>query len=594
VAAVLEVANQMTPTPNQIILGHNLLVLRTWPDACVDSIITDPPYGLKFMGKAWDHDVPKTTLWRQVFRVLKPGGHLLSFFGTRTYHRGVCAIEDAGFEIRDQIQWVYSSGFPKGLRPCPGIWRDVLKWQSKESAPLVVQVSESTHLKSAKGKELTVLALARILPEGDPAILMEIGKVDGSKEVTVILLSQFEEKEVRTGLNMTSLWKNGSGVDFDEMNKSTIRTKSETTIEKRILNCLQSVNMQNYTTPDAIKVNGALWYVCGAVLNLSGEKVKSNGIPILTVLGDVIKNPLLKWAGWNVALKPANEPIVLARKPLAESTVAGNVLRHGTGAINVDGCRVSMNGEHVICIQGQSSTQQSGQMYSGKDQRNRKLFECNILGRWPANLIHDGSPEVLALFPDTKSGKMKADTKRANRDGWSGPMPAETGADTIGDSGSATRFFYNTRSGEPSADRRYTDRGVTNFAAKPGHRREAVDTARLLYCAKASRAERDAGCEEMETVACGGMQGRHDGSMGSVTMGKNTHCTVKPLALMRYLCRLVTPPGGLVLDPFCGSGSTCIAALQEGFTYIGLDNDPESVEIARARLAYWNKPANDR
>jgi len=297
------------------ICGHNLLILKRLPDARIDAVVTDPPYGLKFMGKAWDHDVPKAALWRQVLRVLKPGGHLLSFFGTRTYHRGVCAIEDAGFEIRDMIEWVYAQGFPKSL-------------------------------------------------------------------------------------------------------------------------------------------------------NLPG--------------------------GIGTGLKPSHEPIVLARKPL-EGTVAGNVLKHGTGGMNVDGCRIG-------------------------DAK-----------RWPANLIHDGSPEVLACFP--QAGKESA--------------------------------------------------------------------ARYFYCAKASRAERDAGCEKMEAKqiyncdnSWGGLEifGTTDGGRSPA---RNNHATVKPLALMRYLCRLITPPGGLVLDPFCGSGSTCVAAMQEGFSWLGIDRDAHSIEIAEARMAHWRAERGD-
>jgi SAM-dependent methyltransferase len=391
----------MRPTPNRIICGHNLLVLKSWPDACVDSVVTDPPYGLHFMGKKWDTDVPKVAIWREVLRVLKPGGHLLSFFGTRTYHRGVVAIEDAGFEIRDQLGWMHSQGFPKGI--------DVSK-----------------------------------------AIDKEAGRV--------------RAREKCGGL--------GTARSFAD------DRWTQENMGQRIVD-----------TP--------------------------------------ITESARRWKGWNVALKPAWEPIVLARKPLAEGTVAANVQQYGTGGINVDGCRVSLVG-----IQGHwAKYDPSGKIGFGKSEGQRSGPAYNRLGRWPSNLIHDGSPEVLGLFPATKSGKMKAGTKRANREGWAGPMPEETGQETIGDSGSAARFFY---------------------------------------CAKASRAERDAGCKEAEG-------------------GHNTGPCVKPLSLMRYLCRLVTPPGGLVLDPFCGSGSTLVAAMQEGFQYLGIDKDPHSVEIARARLAYWTK-----
>jgi len=291
---------------------------------------------------------------------------------------------------------------------------------------------------------------------------------------------------------MMSLWKIKSGVGYDQVNKSIIKTESGTIIEQKILNCLQLLNTQDFTIQDETTANGVPWYACGVVSNLSEGRQRSSGIPILTALGDATRNPLVRFVGWNVALKPANEPIVLARKPL-EGTVAGNVLKHGTGGMNVDGCQIG-------------------------DAK-----------RWPANLIHDGSPEVLACFPQT--GKE-----------------------------SAARFFY---------------------------------------VPKSSRAERDAGCEKMEAKqiyncdnSWGGLEifGTTDGGRSPA---RNNHATVKPLALMRYLCRLITPPGGLVLDPFCGSGSTCIAAMQEGFSWLGIDRDAHSIEIAEARMAHWRAERGD-
>jgi DNA modification methylase len=305
------------PAKKNLELHHGDCIdeLRKMPSCSVDAIVTDPPYGLSFMGKRWDYDVPATDVWAECLRVLKPGGHLLAFAGTRTQHRMAVRIEDAGFEIRDMIAWVYGSGFPK------------------------------SH-------------------------------------------------------------------------------------------------------------------------NLKDE-----------------------WQGWGTALKPALEPITVARKPLI-GTVAENVLAHGTGAINVDASRVEG-------------------------------------GRWPANLIHDGSEP----------------------------------ADLLGE---AARFFY---------------------------------------CAKASKADRDEGLEGFEEKSwregaknCTPRSGQiyeQNGRLGGPR--KNNHPTVKPTDLMRYLCRLVTPPGGTVLDPFMGSGSTGKAAVLEGFAFIGIEREAEYLEIARARIeaaAVVNAPAS--
>ena len=335
----------------QLHLGDCLEVLVGLPDNSVDSIVTDPPYGLSFMGKKWDYDVPSVAIWEQCFRVLKPGGHLLAFAGTRTQHRMAVRIEDAGFEIRDMIAWVYGSGFPKSL--------DVSKAIDK-----------------AAGAEREVVGRYRAA--------------------------------VQTG------------------------------------------------------VTGGL----------NGSKADSDGVTWATITAPAT-DAARQWSGWGTALKPALEPITMARKPLI-GTVAETVLAYGTGAINVDNCRV---GNDVLPAQVRVVTRMGTfQGAEGNETPERT-------GRWPANLIHDGSEEVcLAL----KSG---------------------------------ARFFYSAKTGK---DDRETD---------------------------------------------------------------NNHPTVKPTTLMAYLCRLVTPPGGTVLDPFMGSGSTGKAATVNGFRFIGIERDPAYHKIAMARIS---------
>ena len=366
----------------------------------VDSIVTDPPYELGFMGKAWDSTgiAYSVSMWRECLRVLKPGGHLLSFGGSRTYHRMACAIEDAGFEIRDQIMWIYSQGFPKSM--------DVSKAIDK-----------------AAGAEREVVGVAA-----------------------------------------------GMGKQNPEWNG---------TAQGRAENSFKPEYSLTAPSTDAAK----------------------------------------QWSGWGTALKPAHEPICVARKPLI-GTVAANVQQHGTGALNIDGCRVELNGDYKCKANGRPS--QTG-LDDNYDPANAN--RPDTVGRWPANVIHDGSEEVVSLFPQTSSGtgavkRVSAAENEGNRGSALGAESRPAGTEMIcyGDSGSAARFFY---------------------------------------CAKTSKSERGLG---------------------------NIHPTVKPLVLMRYLCRIVTPPGGVVLDPFTGSGTTGIAAMREGFGFIGIELKPEYASIANARL----------
>jgi site-specific DNA-methyltransferase (adenine-specific) len=356
----------------------------------VDAIVTDPPYGLEFMGKEWDHGIPGVPFWEAALRTAKPGAHLLAFGGTRTHHRLMCAIEDAGWEIRDCLMWVYGSGFPK------------------------------SH-------------------------------------------------------------------------------------------------------------------------NLKGE-----------------------WDGWGTALKPAWEPIILARKPLT-GTVVANVLEHGTGGLNIDGCRIDSGGETWPGNKENSHSNYSGKILGEFAEQYAK--PSHPAGRWPANVVHDGSEEVVGLFPETAN---RGHTPKARREGG-------LGCDGHG--------------GQANVQEQWHDLG---------------SAARFFYCAKASRSEREAGLDGV-TVE-GGIRNRSGRPFNPICdkTGKriqmcdcgdcewntktnpqvrNNHPTVKPVALMRWLCRLVTPPNGLILDPFCGSGSTGVAAILEGFRFIGIDDKAEYCEIARKRIA---------
>lgn len=410
--------------PAEVWQGDNLAALAGIPDNSIDAIITDPPYGLGkepdalamlrdwmteghhdhkggagFMGKKWDAFVPQPALWRECFRVLKPGGHVLAFAGTRTQDLMCLGLRIAGFEIRDVIAWVYGSGFPKSL--------DVGKAIDK-----------------AAGAEREAV---------------------GSKTVS---------RDFRSG--------EGEDVAF----RSGRPGQTEVVV----------------TAP-------------------ATEAAR-------------------RWHGWGTALKPALEPITLARKPLS-GTVAANVLAHGTGALNIDGCRVGTSKSVPASVSRKEQGNCYGKFVESGETQGVGGHDPN-LGRWPANLIHDGSEEVVGRFPESKGQQGNVRGTEASRTGGDGTnCYGEYGrVESVkrGDAGSAARFFY---------------------------------------CAKASKRDRDEG---------------------------NTHPTVKPTDLMRYLCRLVTPPGGLVLDPFAGSGSTGKAAVLEGFRFLGLELDPDYAAIAEARL----------
>jgi DNA modification methylase len=378
----------------------------------IHSCVTDPPYGLKFMGKSWDYDVPPVDTWKLILGALLPGAFLLSFAGTRTQHRMAVNIEDAGFEIRDMIAWVYGSGFPKSL--------DVSK---------------------------------------------ALDKMAGA------------EREV---------------------------------VGTRIADDIRG---------------GALNHRC-----CTGDS-KTHAINITTPATNAAK----QWEGFGTALKPALEPCTLARKPLI-GTVAQNVLAHGCGCLNIDGCRVDYASDD------DKGRALAGDAFKRKDtsdkgwsrpwmadldrvaRMNAEAKQRAQAGRFPANLLHDGSAEVVSLFPVTTSRSILPHhkTHESENRAMSGKNYVRGPQFSPGSSGSAARFFY---------------------------------------CSKASRKDRGEG---------------------------NTHPTVKPTDLMRYLCRLVTPPGGIVIDPFMGSGSTAVAAIREGLQFVGVERDRNSLDIAVDRIKKEN------
>jgi len=424
--------------------GDCLEVLRTMPDCSVDAIVTDPPYGLSFMGKKWDYDVPSVEVWAECLRVLKHGGHLLAFAGTRTQHRMAVRIEDAGFEIRDMIAWVYGSGFPKSL--------DVSKAIDKRGGAQVAWFGPWFR-KWREANGINQKQVAALFPS-------KTGGLTGC-------VANWE-----LGFNMPTpeqfnLIRDSFGLPFDSVEEAEREVVGETR------KGAQTESTGRYGS----------W---------------GNGIIPTAPSTEAAK----QWEGWGTALKPAMEPITVARKPLI-GTVAENVLQHGTGALNIDAARV---GTDMIKTQG-------GDKFPSVYGKYATCLESTHIGRWPANFIHDGSDEVVGLLNE------------------------------------AARFFY---------------------------------------CAKASKADRDSGCEGLpiqQTTGGGGLGNPVSGAYGSEKApARNHHPTIKPTDLMRYLCRLVTPPNGIVLDPFNGSGSTGCAAMLEGFQYIGIEREAEYIAISEKRI----------
>ena len=397
-------------------------------DNSIDAIATDAPYGIAFMNKKWDHDIPSVNIWQETLRILKPGAHILVACGTRTYHRMVTNIEDAGFIIRDCVVWAYGSGFPKSLN-----------------------------------------------------ISKDIDRQLGC-----------EREVVETKKNSFGRQK-GGGPDWAE--------------------------------------------------GITGANIKQHDFNITTP-----SSPLAKqYDGYHTALKPAIELWCLAMKPISEKNIALNVIKYGTGGINVDGCRV---GSETLTFE---STSYLGKgEFSGQIQtRQNGLIKVNgsktVQGRFPSNLIHDNSPEVRELFPE-----MKSTNKQSNS-----YTPNDTSRENcVQFSKHKHQFNYSDKHDTSTA--RY-------FASFPLN-----DDKRLVYCSKASTKERNKGLDDT----------------------KNTHPTIKPIELMRYLVRLISPPNATIYDPFMGSGSTGVATLLEGFNFIGSELDTQYYNIAQQRINHTQQQAN--
>src|ERR1035437_669 len=503
--------------------GDCLVELKLISDNSIDSIVTDPPYGISFMGKKWDYQIPSVDIWKECLRVLKPGGHILVACGTKTQHRMAVNIEDAGFEIRDLVAWLYGSGFPKSLN----IGKAIKATQSTGG-------SSPRNLRKARmGKDYK--------PTG--------------------------QKDYRKGRMFSS-------------------------------------DIENDPTKE--EVNN-------------------------------------KYEGWGTALKPAMELWTLARKPLEKKhNVAQNVLKHGTGGINIDGCRVGFAANESDSRVGTTTTYNHNK--EGYDSTSYHIsYDSQVYatnGRFPANVIHDGSDEVLEGFPASSVTGHRTQTSIDNciesRKVKKGNSQCDVGGNIkeiteYTDSGSTARFFYCTDTEKFPAEKKETHSESSEAAKGKGifGEFESVETVKHDYGRFPANVIHDGSDEVTELFpnsksppidgpevsismdtpvnTGGGNEYFHYGDEGSASRffycakaGKkernkglpvvdpekspNDHPTVKPVTLMKYLCRMITPVGGTILDPFMGSGSTGIAAKAEGFNFIGIEIDKGYFKIAKKRI----------
>lgn len=444
---------QTTNLPMKLLHGDCLELLKSIPDQSINAVITDPPYGLSnhtqqdivnaltawlageeykhgkkgFMGKEWDSFVPSPTIWREVWRVLKPGAHVLCAAGTRTVDLMGISLRLAGFEIRDTIEWLYGSGFPKSL--------DISK---------------------------------------------AIDKAAGA-----------DRKIVGFKKDISHCERGDSNIEQQE---------------------------RNY--------NDSIF-------------TKNNGRQLITAPAT---ESAQQFEGMGTALKPAHEPFILARKPIEKGlSIAENCLKWGTGAIDIDGCRVATN-DNTSRIQTTNTPKFSG-IYRVYNSPIGFITKTNNQGRFPANVIHDGSECVVKEFPMSSSGES------------SGFKSNKTG-------------FIKTE----------------NPAYFQAYNKSYGSAARFFYCAKASPSERNTCLDNLEDVSCGCLKGRKDGSLGSKVINKNHHPTVKPIRLMEYLTKLISRENQVVLDPFMGSGTTGIACQNLGRQFIGIEISKEYYDIAYQRI----------
>jgi DNA modification methylase len=577
----------------QLFVGNNLEILPTLPDNSIDSIVTDPPYGLSdnkyvadtiarwisgerdfvpdgkgFMGKAWDAFVPPPALWDECLRVLKPGGHLLAFFGSRTQDIGALAIRLAGFEIRDSIAWLYGSGFPKSM--------DISKAIDKDNGKSKLDFSEfGNYVKECRESKGWSRKQLDEMMGTNTAVSWWEGRASG---VQLPSLETYNRLKPMIGMDN----RFDDLIDWAEAEREIIGKGSSTLIAKSGTYAI---------------TNGE----AGEVWEPKDYNITAPSTP-----------EAQQWQGWGTALKPALEPIVVARKPI-EGTVANNVLKWGTGGLNIDGSRIGT--ETISTHHAPKGTFAGGEQDRGSDTSSYKEHS----GRWPANIILSHTelcnPTGQTLKNKTSAGKRTAtfgtqDTQSGGdgSGGWSGYEYETEVYECV--EGCPVKLLDEqsgtSKSSQPSESVAYGAGIDTNsnnilgkgLSASVPNVKPYGDTggaSRFFYVAKASKRDRNEGLDELPTkgkVFNGTSPNSAGMAQGSVEdrftnqPAQNFHPTVKPTALMEYLVKLVTPPNGTVLDPFTGSGSTGKAAILQGFNFIGIEMTEEYVPIIEGRLKH--------
>lgn len=506
--------------------GNNLDILPTLPDNSVDAIVTDPPYELGFMGKKWDNSgiAYSVELWRECLRVLKPGGHLLSFGGTRTWHRVAVAIEDAGFEVRDSMAWLYGSGFPKSLDISKAI--DKSRGENANRQLKFTAWMRNSGLTSSKARD--VLLDAGLITEKSNQASHYFAATLGSQPAiaTADMFDALRPYLPEVPEEIERLVAERTGIEWTAYKKREV-------IGQKMSGIANSADKDRHTI-------GASKAVEVDITAPATEEAK-------------------QWAGWGTALKPAFEPIVVARKPLI-GTVAENVLTHGTGGLNIDGSRIGTTVETWPTTRNYSAKEMSRPGSTMAADAEKQETGPAPAGRWPANIILD---EHTAGLLDEQSG---ITTGKIG-------MTGKTGT---------TNSVYGEYAQSDNRTAGITDKG---------------GASRFFYVAKASKRDRNEGLDGLEAqrhsdrVSDDGVGG--DNPRNRTNQAKqNFHPTVKPTALMRYLVKLVTPSGGTVLDPFTGSGSTGKAAILEGFDFIGIEMTEEYLPIIAGRLQHATDTRN--
>jgi DNA modification methylase len=520
---------------NTIIQGDCLEALSKLEDNSIDTVITDPPYGLSFMGKKWDYEVPKIEVWQECLRVLKPGGTALIFAGSRTQHRMAVNVEDAGFELFDTIFWVYGQGFPKShniekalIKKCScGNMEAYDKQNTKHKVrPLQeADISQTINSKDKQGKvlqsELSEQSTHKTMQGKEP------------KESSV----RKEERILEGGDNLEKTKGELQGSDISEMSEEISKDGKK----RRIHNATQASN--GSISKQTTNKNGS-----GTSRRPQSEQQPDR--EPCAFCQQHRPQEIREWSGWGTALKPSYEPIICARKKV-DKTYAQNALKHGVSGLNIDGGRIKVEKEDRHAGKRTKTFAKKDEAISGGE--GSPDYIPSEQGRFPANILLD---EEAAKMLDEQSGELKAGTagKRNAKNGevmktGLGAYEKEWGG--YGGKGGASRFFY---------------------------------------VAKASKSERNAGCEDFEPVRKAD-RNKEDGIGGDVpnnrtnTKKQNFHPTVKPLKLMEYLCTLTkTPTGGIVLDPFAGSGTTGLACINTGRDYILIEREEEYIPIIKARL----------